>query len=71
MFATLRPLFGAAVTVTWVRQIGRPGHAGLYAWGAGAACPSLGNAACSIKINKGLFPLAYSLVGPAAFIAAT
>jgi hypothetical protein len=27
--------------------------------------------ACSININKGLFPLAYSLGGPAAFIAAT
>lgn len=27
----------AAVTATWVRQIGGPGHAGLYAWGAATA----------------------------------
>lgn len=31
------PAAEAAVTATWVRQIGRPGHAGLYAWGAATA----------------------------------
>ncbi len=31
------PAANAAVTATWVRQIGRPGHAGLYAWGAATA----------------------------------
>jgi tripartite motif-containing protein 71 len=31
------PTADAAVTATWVRQIGRPGHAGLYAWGAATA----------------------------------
>lgn len=28
---------GRAVTATWVRQVGVPGHADLYAWGAAAA----------------------------------
>ena len=31
------PTAHAAVTATWVRQIGKPGHAGLYAWGAATA----------------------------------
>jgi sugar lactone lactonase YvrE len=31
------PAADAAVTATWVRQVGRPGHAGLYAWGAATA----------------------------------
>jgi len=31
------PSANAAVTASWVRQIGRPGHAGLYAWGAATA----------------------------------
>ena len=31
------PAANAAVTATWVRQIGKPGHAGLYAWGAATA----------------------------------
>lgn len=31
------PAANAAVSATWVRQIGRPGHAGLYAWGAATA----------------------------------
>ncbi|MCW2766761.1 MAG: hypothetical protein JWO11_2720 [Nocardioides sp.] len=31
------PAAQSAVTATWVRQIGRPGHAGLYAWGAATA----------------------------------
>lgn len=31
------PAAQAAISATWVRQIGRPGHAGLYAWGAATA----------------------------------
>jgi tripartite motif-containing protein 71 len=31
------PTAHAEVVATWVRQIGRPGHAGVYAWGAATA----------------------------------
>ena len=31
------PAANAAVTATWVRQIGKSGHAGVYAWGAATA----------------------------------
>src|SRR5262249_38759848 len=34
---TTTPASSATVSATWIRQIGAPGHAGVYAWGMSTA----------------------------------